>query len=156
MFCRNYLQFNRQFWYFVLFCRSALLCRFNIPASKPNWHRGQIIRPQPRPHSSWPQPRSGPHGISGLSLIEIGIVASIFTVHMTLINIHNITIDNHFCGVLVAYWKLCSGCQYLSLHAHTHSKYRYSLTCLAALASASFIWVAGWEWDGFGNCWIGK
>ena len=31
MFCRNYLQFNRQFWYFVLFCRSALLCRFNIP-----------------------------------------------------------------------------------------------------------------------------
>ena len=31
MFCRNYLQFNGQFWYFVLFCRSALLCRFNIP-----------------------------------------------------------------------------------------------------------------------------
>jgi len=30
MFCRNYLQFNRQFWHFVLFCRSALLCRFNI------------------------------------------------------------------------------------------------------------------------------
>ena len=26
MFCRNYLQFNRQFWYFVVFCRSALLC----------------------------------------------------------------------------------------------------------------------------------
>ena len=33
MFCRNYLQFNRQFWYFVLFCRSALLCRFNIPTT---------------------------------------------------------------------------------------------------------------------------
>ena len=31
MFCQNYLQFNGQFWYFVLFCRSALLCRFNIP-----------------------------------------------------------------------------------------------------------------------------
>jgi len=30
MFCQNYLQFNGQFWYFVLFCRSALLCRFNI------------------------------------------------------------------------------------------------------------------------------
>jgi len=75
----------------------------DVKASRPNWHRGQIIRPQPRPHSSWPQPRSGPHGISGLGLIEIGIVASIFTVHVTLINIHNITIDNHFCGVFVAY-----------------------------------------------------
>jgi len=27
----DWLQFNRQFWYFVLLCRSALLCRFNIP-----------------------------------------------------------------------------------------------------------------------------
>jgi len=34
MFCRNYLQFNRQFWYFVLFCRSALLCRFNLPQNR--------------------------------------------------------------------------------------------------------------------------
>ena len=30
MFCRNYLQFNRQFWYFF-FCSAVLLCRFNIP-----------------------------------------------------------------------------------------------------------------------------
>jgi len=36
---------------------------------------------------------------SGLGLIEIGLVASNIkaTVHMTLINIHNIAIDNHFC-----------------------------------------------------------
>ena len=47
-------------------------------------------------------------------------LASWSTVHMTLINIHNIAIDNHFCCVLVAYWKLCSEGQYLSLHAHTH------------------------------------
>jgi len=42
------------------------------------------------------------------------------TVRMTLINIHNIATDNHFCCVWVAYWKLCSERQYLSLHAHTH------------------------------------
>ena len=40
---------------------------------------------------------------SGLGLIEIGLVAWNIIVHMTLINIHNIAIDNHFCCVLVAY-----------------------------------------------------
>jgi len=42
---------------------------------------------------------------SGLGLIEIGLVTSniVNTVHMTLINIHNIAIDNHFCCVLFAY-----------------------------------------------------
>ena len=40
---------------------------------------------------------------SGLGLIEIGLVARIFTVHMTLIDIHKIAIDNHLCCVLVAY-----------------------------------------------------
>jgi len=50
-------------------------------------------------------------------------------VHMTLSNIHNIAIDNHFCCVLVAYWKLGSERQYLSLHAYTLS---CSLTCLAS------------------------
>ena len=44
----------------------------------------------------------------------------IFTVHVTLTNIHNIAIDNHFCCVLVAYWKLYSERQYLSLHVHIH------------------------------------
>ena len=29
----------------------------------PMWPQGQIIRPQLRPHSFWPQPRSRPHGI---------------------------------------------------------------------------------------------
>ena len=50
------------------------------------WPRGEIIRPrpQPRPHSFWPRPRSRPHD-------------------MTLINIHSIAIDYHFCCVLVAY-----------------------------------------------------
>ena len=42
---------------------------------------------------------------SGLGLIEIGLVSSNIykLMHMTLINIHNIAIDNHFCCVLVAY-----------------------------------------------------
>jgi len=51
---------------------------------------------------------------SGFGLIEIGLVASNIysahththtrlTVHMTLINIHHIAIDNIFCCVLVAY-----------------------------------------------------
>ena len=40
---------------------------------------------------------------SGLGLIEIGLVSLNIIVHMTLINIHNIAIDNHFCCILVAY-----------------------------------------------------
>jgi len=56
--------------------------------------QGQIF--QPRPHSFWP--RSQPHGIWPHRNWP-----RIFTVHMTLINILNIAIDNHFCCVLVAY-----------------------------------------------------
>ena len=40
---------------------------------------------------------------SGLGLIEIGLVSLNIIEHMTLIKIHNIAIDNHFCCVLVAY-----------------------------------------------------
>ena len=52
--------------------------------------RGQIIRPQP--HSFCPRPRS--HGIWSHRNWP-----RMFTVYMTLINIHNIAIDNHFCCV---------------------------------------------------------
>ena len=54
---------------------------------------------------------------------------------MTLIDIHNIAIDNHFCCVLVAYGKLCSERQYLSLHAHSYTL-SCSLTCLASASPA--------------------
>ena len=77
------------------------------------WPRGQIIPPQPRPHSFWPRLLA-----SGLGLIEIGLVTSnIYSAHDI---IANIAIDNHFCCLLAAYWTLCTERQYLSLHAHTH------------------------------------
>jgi len=40
---------------------------------------------------------------SGLGLIEIASWPPIYTMHMTLINVHNIAIDNPFGSVLVAY-----------------------------------------------------
>ena len=40
-----------------------LLRARDVKASRPMWPRGQIIRPQPRPHSFWPRPRSPPHCI---------------------------------------------------------------------------------------------
>jgi len=41
-----------------------------------------------------------------IALQKLASWPRIFTVHVTLTNIHNIAIDNHFCCVLVAYWKL--------------------------------------------------
>ena len=64
------------------------------------WPRGQIIRPQPWPHSFWPPSR--PRGIWPRAQ-KLASWRRIFTVKKTLINIHNIAIDNHLCCVLVAY-----------------------------------------------------
>ena len=72
-------------------CWKPVLKPRDVKASRPMWPPGQFIRPQPRPHSFWPPPRSRPHRNW----------PRIFTVHMTLINIHNIAIDNHFFCVLV-------------------------------------------------------
>jgi len=78
--------------------RNMCLLNRDVKASRPMWPQGQII--WPRPHSFWPRP----HGIWPRPHRNW---PQLFTVHMTLIYIHNIAIDNHFCCVLVAYWKLC-------------------------------------------------
>ena len=63
--------------------------------------RGQIIRPQP--YSFWPPSISASWYLASASS-KLVSWPRIFTVHITLINIHNIAIDNHFCCLLVAYW----------------------------------------------------
>ena len=75
-----------------------------------------VWRPNQSASASASWPRSRPHGIWPQKLASW---PRIFTVHIKT-NVHNIAIDNHFCCVLVAYWKLCSERQYISLHAHTH------------------------------------
>ena len=64
-----------------------------------SYHQGcKIIRPrpQPRPYSFWLRPRFRPRSWHLASASwKLASWPRIFTVHMTLINIHNIAIDNH-------------------------------------------------------------
>jgi len=74
----------------------------DVKAPRPMWPRGQVIRLLSRPHFLAPASISASWHLASASQ-KLASWPRIFTVHMTLINIHNIAIDNHFCCVLVAY-----------------------------------------------------
>ena len=45
-----------------------ILLSRDVKASRPMWPQGQIIRPQPRPHSFWPRPHAQLASLTSLLL----------------------------------------------------------------------------------------